>query len=237
MSGETKRQFAAMGTSVSSARNHIQTLDWRRRIMVLFGIGILKLLLLTVRTRLSDEARYLEYPDPRPFIALFWHNRILAALLAFSRYYPARNGILVLTSASRDGAVLAEAARHFKIGAVRGSSSRRGVAAFLDLTNKVEQGFDIAITPDGPRGPRYHLHPGGILLAQRSRLPLMLLVAEFGACWRLKSWDGFIIPKPFSTINITSLPLEEIAPANDENGFEKERQRIESLLRSRTVLQ
>jgi lysophospholipid acyltransferase (LPLAT)-like uncharacterized protein len=205
--------------------------------MVRLGVWILKLLLLTIRSRLEDEARYLENPDPRPFIALFWHNRILAALIAFTRYYPSRNGILVLTSASRDGAFLAEVARHFKIGAVRGSSSRRGVAAFLDLTNRVEQGCDIVITPDGPRGPRYHLHPGGILLAQRSRLPLMLLVAEFSACWRLKSWDGFIIPKPFSEISITALALEQIAPVNDENGFEKERQRIENLLRSRTVMQ
>jgi len=235
MSGETKPEFAVMGTTVSSGRNHIQTLDWRRRVMVWLGVWILKLLFLTIRSRLADEAKYLE--NPRPFIALFWHNRILGALMAFSRYYPARNGILVLTSASRDGAFLAEVARHFKIGAVRGSSSRRGVAAFLDLTNKVEQGFDIAITPDGPRGPRYHLHPGGILLAQRSGLPLMLLVAEFSACWRLKSWDGFIIPKPFSEVRITSLPLQEIAPVNDENGFEKERQRIEDLLRSRTVMQ
>ncbi|MBV8970343.1 MAG: lysophospholipid acyltransferase family protein [Verrucomicrobia bacterium] len=237
MSGETKREFTTMGTTVSSARNYIKTLDWRRRVMVWLGVGILKLMLLTIRCRLRDEAKYLENPDPRPFIALFWHNRILAALMAFKRYYPARNGILVLTSASRDGAFLAEVARHFKIGAVRGSSSRRGVAAFLDLTNKVEQGFDIAITPDGPRGPRYHLHPGGILLAQRSQLPLMLLVAEFSSCWRLKSWDGFIIPKPFSEVIVTCLPLEEIAPVNDENGFEKERQRIENLLRSWTVMQ
>jgi lysophospholipid acyltransferase (LPLAT)-like uncharacterized protein len=226
-----------MGRTVSPGRNQIQTLDWRRRVMVWLGVQVLKLLLLTIRCRLNDEARYLENPDPRPFVALFWHNRILAALLALTRYYPPRNGVLVLTSASRDGAFLAEAARHFNLGAVRGSSSRRGVAAFLDLTNKIEQGFDIAITPDGPRGPRYHLHPGGILLAQRSRLPLMLLVAEFSSYWRLKSWDGFIIPKPFSEINVTAMPLEEIAPVNDENGFEQERQRIENLLRSRTVMQ
>ena len=237
MSGETKREFAAMGKTVSPGRNHIQTLNWRRRVIVWFGVQILKLVLLTVRCRLIDEAKYLENPDPRPFIALFWHNRILAVLVAFARYYPKRNGILVLTSASRDGAFLAEAARHFNVGAVRGSSSRRGVAAFLDLTNKIEQGFDIAITPDGPRGPRYHLHPGGILLAQRGRLPLMLLVAEFSACWRLKSWDGFVIPKPFSEISVTILPLEEIAPVGDENDFEEERQRIENLLRSRTVMQ
>ena len=121
-----------------------------------------------------DQPEFCTKPYPRPVVVLFWHNRILALPVVFRRYYPKqRKGLLVLTSASRDGAYLSEFVRRFGMGAVRGSSSRRGAGALLDLVRKLEEGFDLCITPDGPRGPRYSLGPGAILLSERCQVPLM----------------------------------------------------------------
>ena len=101
-----------------------------------------------------------------------------------------------------------------------------------ELIEKVEAGHDIAITPDGPRGPRYELGPGMVYLAQRAGIPIIPVHARFGNCWQLKTWDGFCIPKPFSVLEVTIASPERI-PANlTEEEFESERRRIESLLRA-----
>ena len=101
-----------------------------------------------------------------------------------------------------------------------------------ELIEKVEQGHDIAITPDGPRGPRYELGPGLIYLAQRARIPIIPIHAQFGKHWRLKTWDGFCIPKPFNRIDITLAPAVTVPAELGEEEFEAERRKIESLLRA-----
>jgi len=166
-------------------------------------------------------------------IYAFWHNRILAITAAFLRVYPrGRGGVLVLTSASKDGMWLGALAGRLGMGSVRGSSSRRGATAMRELIEKVEQGHDIAITPDGPRGPRYELGPGMIYLAQRTGVPIIPIHARFGRHWRLKTWDGFCIPRPFSRIEVTLAPPVAIPGALAGEDFEAERRRIESLLRA-----
>jgi Kdo2-lipid IVA 3' secondary acyltransferase len=109
----------------------------------------------------------------------------------------------VLTSASRDGEILAQLVGQFGMAAVRGSSSRRGSRAFLELVDQVKNGNHIAITPDGPRGPRYSLGPGAVSLAQLTATPIVPMHAKFSRCFRMKSWDGFIIPLPFSKLSVT----------------------------------
>jgi hypothetical protein len=89
------------------------------------------------------------------------------------------------------------------MGAVRGSSSRRGSRALRELVAQVESGRDIAITPDGPRGPRYSLGSGAISLAQLTATSIVPMHAKFSRCFRMKSWDGFIVPLPFSKVRIT----------------------------------
>ncbi len=178
--------------------------------LIWLGSIFVNLLCATLRYKVIDEAGFLDKPFPRPVVILVWHNRILAMPVVFRRYYPKRKGLLVLTSASRDGAYLSEFVRCFGMRAVRGSSSRRGAAALLDLVRSVETGFDLCITPDGPRGPRYSLGPGALLLSERCHVPLMPLLVEYSAFWRFNSWDGFAVPKPFSKVTITSLPLIEI---------------------------
>ena len=206
------------------------------RVLIRLGSILVNLLCVTLRYKVIDEAGFLEKPFPRPVVILVWHNRILAMPAVFRRYYPRRKGLLVLTSASRDGAYLSEFVRCFGMGAVRGSSSRRGAVALLDLVRSVEAGFDLCITPDGPRGPRYSLGPGALLLSERCHVPLMPLLVEYSAFWRFKSWDGFAIPKPFSKVTVTVLPLMEIESSETEAAFEAKRQQVETRMNERLVM-
>src|SRR6201994_2858610 len=189
----------------------IHQLPLLTRGLIRLGSILVNLLCATLRYKVIDEAGFLAQPFPRPVVMLVWHNRILAMPVVFRRYYPKRKGLLVLTSASRDGAYLSEFVRCFGLGVVRGSSSRRGAVALLDLVRGLEAGFDLCITPDGPRGPRYCLGPGALLLSKRCKVPLMPLFVEYSAFWRFKSWDGFAVPKPFSKVTVTALPLIEIS--------------------------
>jgi lysophospholipid acyltransferase (LPLAT)-like uncharacterized protein len=212
----------------------IRELDRRAKILVWFGALVLKLLMRTLRCEVKDEAGFFAENAPRSVVALTWHNRMLGLTAAFSRHYPNRKGALVLTSASRDGAYLAEFVRNFGVGSVRGSTSRRGSAALLDLVRKLSEGYDICITPDGPRGPRYSLGPGAVLLAQLCKVPILPLLIEYSSYWRLKSWDGFAIPKPFSKIEVTIMPFIEVAPTvGDDGKFEAERLRVQTIMTER----
>jgi lysophospholipid acyltransferase (LPLAT)-like uncharacterized protein len=204
--------------------------------LIWFGSALVNLLCWTLSYKVIDEAGFLDRPLPGPVIILIWHNRILAMPAVFRRYYPKRKGLMVLTSASRDGAYLSEFVRCFGMGAVRGSSSRRGAAALLDLVRSLEKGVDLCITPDGPRGPRYILGPGAVLLAQRCRAPLLPLLIEYSAYWRFNSWDGFAVPKPFSRVTVTSLPLMKIEPTRSEAEFESERKRVEIVMTERLAM-
>jgi lysophospholipid acyltransferase (LPLAT)-like uncharacterized protein len=206
------------------------------RILIRLGSILVNLLCATLRYKIIDEAGFLDKPFPRPVVFLVWHNRILAMPVVFRRYYPKRKGLLVLTSASRDGAYLSEFVRCFGMGAVRGSSSRRGASALLDLVRSLEAGFDLCITPDGPRGPRYRLGPGALLLSERCQVPLMPLLVEYSAFWRFNSWDGFAIPKPFSKVTVTALPLIEIDATEDDSSFEEKRKQVETRMTERLVM-
>jgi lysophospholipid acyltransferase (LPLAT)-like uncharacterized protein len=206
------------------------------RSLIRLGSILVNLLCATLRYKIIDEAGFLDEPVPRPVVFLVWHNRILAMPVVFRRYYPKRKGLLVLTSASRDGAYLSEFVRCFGMGAVRGSSSRRGAGALLDLVRSLEAGFDLCITPDGPRGPRYRLGPGALLLSERCQVPLMPLLVEYSAFWRFNSWDGFAIPKPFSKVTVTALPLIEIDATEDDSSFEEKRKQVETRMTERLVM-
>jgi lysophospholipid acyltransferase (LPLAT)-like uncharacterized protein len=120
---------------------------------------------------------------------------------AYFGYVKKRNqtpGMAAMVSASKDGGFLASILECFKVQPVRGSSSRRGPQALLELTTWAQRGYDLAITPDGPRGPRYVVQDGVMSLAQITGLPI--LPFSFHLSWKIqpKSWDRFQIPLPFS---------------------------------------
>ena len=195
------------------------------------GAVLLRALFATLRLRIHDPAGFLPNPPPHPVIYAFWHNRILAITAAFLLVYPrGRRGVLVLTSASKDGMWLGELASRLGMGSVRGSSSRRGATAMRELLERVAQGYDIAITPDGPRGPKYELGSGLVYLAQKAAMPILPCHARFGGALHLKTWDNFAIPLPFARLDVTIGPAVHVP--RDPADFEVERTRIESVLRA-----
>jgi len=92
----------------------------------------------------------------------------------------------------------------------RGSSSRRGAQALIELASWLSEGYDIALTPDGPRGPCYKLSPGLVLLAKNDGNPIMPLAVRYHDSWKLKSWDQFRIPKPFSRVDVYAGPVVHV---------------------------
>jgi len=158
-----------------------------------------------------------------------WHNRIVALAPFYRRYLPGRHGA-VLSSASRDGEIIAAFVSHFRCGSIRGSSSRRGASALLGLTGWVRDGYDVLIVVDGPRGPRYRAGPGVIKLAEVTRAPILPIRADYGAAWKFDSWDRFRLPKPFTTITVSIGPLLHVPENLDAGAFEQERARLQKAL-------
>ena len=190
-------------------------------------VMLLRLLALTLRYRVDDRASYLTDRLSGPAILLFWHNRIVAIPALYERRSRRARRIFVLTSASREGSLLSLLLAHFGIGAVRGSSSRRASVAVREMAARIEAGEDAAITPDGPRGPKYRLQPGPLFLAQKTGRPLVLVRVEYSRYLRFKSWDGFALPLPFARVDISSEPPLEIAETLSDEEFEAERLRLE----------
>ena len=125
--------------------------------------------------------------------------------------------ISVLTSPSNDGSWFAAVAKKFRMGAIRGSSSRRGAAAILEVSKHLGGGGDIIITPDGPRGPNYSIAPGIIYLAQHAGVGIVPMEVQMSRYWRVgKKWDALWIPKPFSKVTIVLHAPIEIVGTNEE---------------------
>ena len=138
-------------------------------------------------------------------IFCLWHNRLGLSMVMWERFGRKKihsSGLAALISASHDGGVLARALQYFNVEAVRGSSSRRGAQALLELTSYTDRGYSVAITPDGPRGPRYVIQDGIIALAQLSGSPILPVSTHVRWKLTLKSWDQFQIPLPFARCEV-----------------------------------
>ena len=163
-----------------------------------------------------------------------WHNRLALCLVPYYRYAKKLNptpGLAALVSASKDGAFLASILECFGVQPVRGSTSRRGPQALLELTGWAERGYDLAITPDGPRGPRYEVQEGVMGLAQVTGLPI--IPASYHLNWKVqaKSWDRFQIPLPFASCEVAiGRPIRVPREASDAER-EALRQQLEHTLK------
>jgi lysophospholipid acyltransferase (LPLAT)-like uncharacterized protein len=139
-----------------------------------------------------------------PTIFVLWHNRLFVAA-DMVRRFRASHPLYCLISASSDGAWLTALFSLVGIRTVRGSSSRLGREAAGELLEALGKGNDVGITPDGPRGPCYEMKPGALVVARRSQSRVVLVGMDFESSWRLSSWDGFHIPKPFSRVHMRFL--------------------------------
>ncbi|MEO7673253.1 MAG: lysophospholipid acyltransferase family protein [Pyrinomonadaceae bacterium] len=126
-------------------------------------------------------------------IYAFWHDRIFA-----STYFFRNRGIAVITSQSKDGEYIARFIQRLGYGAIRGSSTRGGVGALVEMIRTMRKGVPMAFTVDGPKGPRYQAKSGAILLAKKTGNPIMPFVVELRKYWAVGSWDKLQIPVPFT---------------------------------------
>lgn len=151
----------------------------------------------SLRWRMEGPVMQMAAATRSPMIFAFWHNRIFLLPYLYRYYCGAHQGC-ALVSASRDGAQLASLLERFGLVCVRGSSSRRGTTALRELTRKVRAGYDVAITPDGPRGPKYVVQEGVASLAQMTGAPIVPISYVLSRQITIKSWDSFIVPVPFA---------------------------------------
>ena len=133
-------------------------------------------------------------------IGVTWHNRLLMFPTMFPKVM--RKRTVAVISASRDGQYIADFAAQFGAKSIRGSSTRQGVKVLHDAIRTIKGGCMVIFTPDGPRGPRYHMSKGPIHIASKLGIPVVALGINYSAYWAVKSWDGFRIPKPWAKLTL-----------------------------------
>ena len=202
---------------------------WRARWLIALGFRLLQIWARTLRYEIDDRLGAVGKPVNENYIGALWHNRLLIFPFVLRRFFPNRRGT-ALISASRDGNLLADAIKRFDFDVVRGSSSRLGASAILQLTDVLASGRDVVITPDGPRGPPYKLGPGIIFLAQKSGAPVVPVNMEYSSYWRLKSWDRFILPRPFSKVRVIIGQAHHVRSTSTPEEFETERLRLQGVM-------
>ena len=202
---------------------------WRARWLIALGFRLLQIWARTLRYEIDDRLGAVGRPVNENYIGALWHNRLLIFPFVLRRFFPNRRGA-ALISASRDGDLLADAIKRFDFDVVRGSSSRLGASAILQLTDVLASGRDVVITPDGPRGPAYELGPGIIFLAQKSGAPVVPVNMEYSSYWRLKSWDRFILPRPFSKVRVIIGQSHHVRSTSTPEEFETERLRLQGVM-------
>jgi hypothetical protein len=162
---------------------------------------LLRCVAATLRYRWTDRSGFFVNLPAGQTIYCIWHNRLALCMKIYHGYIKRRSrgtGLAAMVSASKDGALLSGVLERFGVFPVRGSTSRRGPQALRELTTLARRGYDLAITPDGPRGPKCVVQEGVMSLAQLTALPIVPVSYRLTWKIRVKSWDQFQIPLPFS---------------------------------------
>src|ERR1700757_2251319 len=192
------------------------------RIIIWLGYGIIRLIGPTLRVAVSYEDGAQKTLDERPLIASFWHSCMIPATYIFRDM-----GIRVMSSDSYDGQYMGRIIHKFGFVAVKGSSSRNAVRALLGLRRALAEGWTVAFTLDGPRGPRHKVKPGPVALARSSGLPMTMFHAAVDRAWVLNTWDRLMIPAPFSRVLVRVgklIPVPENATDEDLERYTEELQ-------------
>jgi lysophospholipid acyltransferase (LPLAT)-like uncharacterized protein len=160
----------------------------------------------------------------QPIVFTLWHGQLLPLL-----YKHRGERIAVLISEHADGEIIARIAEALGYRTVRGSTSRGAARALLALARVIEEGYDLAITPDGPRGPAKSFAPGAAIVAQRTGAPVIGAAASARLRWNLGSWDRFLIPRPFATVHVAYSDAARVM-ASDARGAAAEVDRMRELM-------
>ena len=187
----------------------------------------------TLRFKLSEEVQAIIESKPPQLIAVLWHNRLFVVPEFYRRYVHGRK-LATIVSASNAGAWLSGLFEKMGIKAIRGSRNRRGTQAFREMLQASKSGYDIGITPDGSRGPIYEMKAGATTLALRTGAPIVLLSFNFQKSFRLKSWDRFYIPYPFSCLEVKMDLIErthEFLDGDAKKAAEELKKRLDAITR------
>jgi lysophospholipid acyltransferase (LPLAT)-like uncharacterized protein len=165
---------------------------------------------LIVRFIYLTNKKVYHYPTPMDdenFILAFWHGDLITQPLNYQSFK--KNGLVrVIISEHSDGEIIRRTVEHLGIGSLSGSSTRGGAKAILGAIKALQNGVDVAITPDGPKGPKYSIADGIVMIAQKTNAKIICFGSKSSQFWQFNSWDDFTIPKPFGTIDLyTSEPF------------------------------
>lgn len=217
-------QLAPTGTEATPMKLDF---PWLHKLGGLLGSATIRMWMRTLDCRAAfydrevDPARSV-YRGQKIYI--FWHEYIPLPL-----YLRGHCNIAILLSRHRDAEALAHAAKLMGFEFIRGSTNRGGVAAIRALL-RTSRDMHLAVTPDGPRGPRRRLAPGPIFLASKLGLPLVALGCGYDRPWRANSWDRFAIPRPGSRARCVLSPEMHVPPDLDRHGMEHFRRNVEQVL-------
>ncbi|HEU4995868.1 MAG TPA: lysophospholipid acyltransferase family protein [Gemmatimonadaceae bacterium] len=200
-------------------------------IIASLGTWIIRALAATWRVRFVNP----DVCKPRrdrdePIIYVLWHGQILPLLWTHRK-----RDISVIISRHRDGEIIARIAKSLGFRLVRGSTSRDAARALLNASREIEAGHDLAVTVDGPRGPAGVVAPGALVIAQRTGVVLIPTGASASRAWRLRSWDRFLVPKPFARVTVAYGQPIRVAPGNPRDAtqhVERVRDAIETAIAS-----
>ncbi len=168
------------------------------RWIVRLGSAVIRALALTWRMREHNGTVHrTALATGQRVIYILWHGELLPLL-----WHHRGEGIAVVISEHRDGEIIARIAERLGYSTVRGSTSKGASRALIGLVRALESGRSAAVTPDGPRGPAHVFAPGAAIAAQRTGVPLIPVRVSVSRAWRLKSWDRFLIPKPFARVDV-----------------------------------
>jgi lysophospholipid acyltransferase (LPLAT)-like uncharacterized protein len=212
-------EFASLSKYSFKQRLTIRLADW-----IFYALIGLIGRTLRFETKGAENLESIEQIGKIPIYSL-WHNRIFAGT-----FYLRKRKIVVITSQSFDGEYIARFLLRFGFGAVRGSSTRGGIGALIEMIRLMRQGLPMAFTVDGPKGPKYVAKSGAILLAKKTGNPILPFSVESEKFWTVKSWDNLQIPKPFSrAIFCYSNPIHVASDANEQE-IEKKLEELQAKL-------
>jgi len=182
-------------TESSGSTNELRGVQ---RAASVIGPVLLRVLYSTWRVREVNAAGWRALrAQHRPFIFALWHGQLLPLVVQHRS-----QGVKILISEHRDGELIAQIAGSLGLHSIRGSTTRGGARALLAMCDALVSGSEVAVTPDGPRGPARRFASGAIVAAHRAGAPIVAIGVSASRAWRLRSWDAFMIPKPFARVTV-----------------------------------
>lgn len=163
--------------------------------------------------------------DKLPYITVTWHNRLLFYPLMFKKIFRLRTYAMI--SPSRDGQYITDLAKQFGVLSIRGSSRKRSAGVLNEAVAILNRFYNVSMTPDGPRGPKYKMSQGPVILASKTGYPILPISVNSSRYWQLRSWDNFQIPKPFCKLQLVAGESINIPRNLTETEIERWREYVE----------